>query len=265
MKTWVLCLIALGGPTLIAQTNDGIVDFPGTAVCPHAVWGGPWKSTIYLGGLNERATFTLRFYDSRANPLRVPITTSSGLSGTVSEVAVPVLSGGIESVELAGPTDGETASGWLTVSTPARVKGQVYEVFRQTLPGQQGVEAFVSCALPGGFGIPRSFVFDNRDGAETGFAIVYPPNLTTGLTMNDGTAAEVGCSVNGVEIARFRGPEGAQKYATYALSSRVPLTAGRMGICRVFNFYTFDTVGPSVVALRFPPGGGFSTAPVGIR
>jgi hypothetical protein len=259
-----LALFALLSAGLSAQTADGILDFPSTVVCPHAAWGGGWSSTIYITGVNTTASYTLRFHDAAGNAVRVPLVTSSGLSGTVSEITVTPANGGTETVELTN-TGAATAVGWITVRSSSTSRAQIYEVFRQSVANQTPVSAFVSCTAPVAGGFARQFTFDNRNNGETGVAVVNPIAALTGHSLTDSTATTIICFADGVEVGRAAAHEPAERYAVWPLTSRIPAAAGKMGHCRVSANFGMLTAGPIVAALQFPSGGGFSTVPVSSR
>jgi hypothetical protein len=257
--TKLCALFLLLAATLPAQTSDGMLDFPATAVCPHAAWGGGWSSTIFIAGVNSTASYTLRFHDAAGQPLRVPLTTSSGLSGTVSEITVTPAAGGVESVEIASPAPA-TSTGWLTIRGATASRAQIFEVFRQ---GAQ--ESFLSCTTPVSGGFARQFTFDNRNGAETGVAVVNPPNALTNHGQNDSTATTIICYSAGVEVGRAAAHDPTEKYAVWPLTSRIPAAAGKLGYCQVSANFGMLTAGPIAAALHFSPNGGFSTVPVSGR
>ncbi|MDZ4802893.1 MAG: hypothetical protein SGI92_32435 [Bryobacteraceae bacterium] len=246
-----------------AQTTQGIVTFGATsAVCPHAAWGGEWSTTLYVTATGAPATVTIRFFDAEGKPQTVPFTTTRGLAGRVADVTLNLGLGTTEAVEI-GAGDKDTSMGWLTVKSTQGSSIQLYEVFRQAVPGRTPVEAFVSCATPSS-GQLRQFTFDNRNGGDTGVAIVLPTRALTGHAMPEGSV-NLRCFVNNLEVGRMSVHESPQIYSVFALTSRLSGTAGRLGYCTTESFDGTGSIGPVVAALHFTSDGAFSSVPVALR
>lgn len=277
-----LLFLAALSPTF-GQTSGGVVPCSSTAVSPHIAFGAGWSTTIYISVDSAEAvtsqTITLRFFNAAGAPMQAPVTSTSGLSGRVSEITLGMKQG-TEVVDLLG-TDGQLSVGWAIAKCTGSVKPQISEVFRSTVPGRPDFEAAVpftevptispgmgmNLALPNRFypqalpdlDLSRSvtFPFDSRNGLETGIGVMNP--IATALS---GSSVGILCYSGSTLIAQK--PDllvDRTTYGSWVLSSILPATVGQTGFCKVYGKNSFEQV-PIILALRFTQGGSFSMIPV---
>jgi hypothetical protein len=266
MRLALLALIALA-VLATAQTSDGSLTFGTTpAICPHAAWGGAWTSTIYIRPVTQ-STFTLRFLARDATFQTVPFVSNLGVSGRGNIYTNTLPAGVVEAIEIPA-VDEETSTGWITVAGSPGSRAQVYVVFRQSVPGRNPVESSISCSIPTASRVVREFVFDNRNGGETGVAVV-DPILVLGIGTSIGF--DLACFERATEIGRAATwSVGLTYYSVFTLSSRIPATAGKVGYCTLTSpppqpGRPDTTYAPALAVLHFTPDGAFSTVPVMTR
>lgn len=210
--------------------------------------------------------------------MQAPVTSTSGLSGRVSEITLQ-MKRGTEVVDLLG-SDTQLSVGWATARCTGSVKPQISEVFRSTVASRPDFEAavpftevlnissnpglnlarssqFHPMALPDLSSRSVTFPFDSRNGLETGIGVVNPI-----ATVGAGTSVGILCYSGSTLIAQK--PDLLTDTATYGswvLSSILPATAGQVGFCKVYGKNSYEQV-PVVLALRFTQGGSFSMIPV---
>ncbi len=261
-----ICLLsALAAPAWAALKGDGLIPCPASAISPHIAFGGSWSTTIYINAVFPygATSVTLQFFDSTRKPLQAPVSTSTGVTGTMSQIQVTVPPEGI-AINLLG-TGATTSTGWVAATCTAGADLQMYEVFRSSVPGRPDFEASTPFTLVkrSGGNPPQvrylEFPFDNRNGLETGFAALNtgPP---LGLDGNQGVG--VTCYAGSVDYGSNSALlDRSTVYGAWVLSALLPGTIGKMGVCRVYGILGADGR-PGAIALRFTQGGAFSTLPV---
>jgi hypothetical protein len=209
--------------------------------------GGAWQTILVLTNTTiTAATATVTFYQDTAGGATQTWNLST-LEGSTQSVSIPAGS----AVFLHTPgTNPVTVTGWAQIIAPGGIVS--YAIFTQRVPGRPDQDG----TAPGGATASRILVpFDNTAGFTTSVAVVNP------------TGSDVTISVNlqiengGVSQSSLLLP--ANGHSAFALPQQFPATSGHRGLA---EFYTTSVRGIgssfSIIALRFNPTGGFTTAPV---
>jgi|SRR5581483_1176547 len=223
---------------------------PQSVIVPQIADGGGWQTTLVLTSTTTTGgSATLSFYQE----------TSGGATQTWN---LPLMESSSQTVQVGGGatvflhTAGAgavTSVGWAQmIVSPGIV---AYAIFTQRIPGQADQDG----TAPGGAATERFLVpFDNTSGCVTGVAIANPSNANSTILVN------VETETGAVSQATLSLP--AQGHAAFALSERIPATAGHRGLAEFYmqGIGTRTATGSPFVmlALRFNPTGAFTTAPV---
>jgi hypothetical protein len=222
---------------------------PQSVIIPQVADGGGWQTTLVLTSTTTGGgSATLSFYQETSGGA----TQSWNLSFLESTSQNVQVAGG-DTVFLHTPGTGATTSvGWGQMIVSPGI--MAYAIFTQRIPGQADQDGTAS----GESAMERFLVpFDNTSGFVTGVAIANP---TAGsITISVNVITETGA----VSQASISLPP--QGHAAFALSDRVPTTAGHRGLAEFYipGAGTRSATGTlSMLALRFNPTGAFTTAPV---
>lgn len=258
-----VAVLTLTSTSVFAQKDDNFINFPGLAVSPHAAWGGGWTTSIYINDFIGQgpATLTVKFWDKRRVPVKVPYKTHSGLSGSGEELRLQF--GGqhkVEIITLSSP-EPQVSTGWVSIESSSSGYLQSYEVFRSNAPGRPDLEASIPFIVPNTDNRFRFFAYDHRENSETGFAVLQGPPSG----QNSGSATvKIACYENSQEVANTEllPVGGGNVYGAWTLTSVAPGTAGKVGSCRVYTVRGSDEPFLNVIAFKFAPGGSFTTVPI---
>jgi hypothetical protein len=224
----------------VAASND-----TGNGSMAHLAVGGGWTTTIQLINLgNTTAQAHLRFFDDNGHALAVPVTYSGNTTTAAS--ADPVLPP--NSTLTIESTSGDNSSvqiGSAHVTSDGRVTGFIR--FRY---GPREQEAIVPLETRNA----GSYVlaFDNTDGLATGVAVAN-------VASTDGTVPVVIRDATGMPLGLGTITIPANGHSAFVLSDRFAAAVSQRG---TVEFITPAGGQVSVLGLRFPASGMFSTIPV---
>ena len=209
-------LLVCGSATLWGQCSNS------SAVFPHLVDGGGWKSSIYL--VNDSATaaanYTLNFRGDTAQPVLLSFVDGrrdNQISGTIP-------GGGVAILETPGRDADPLAAVSATISASGAISG--FSVIRLRSAGQPDREVTIPLANAAARGL--IFPFDNTGSFQSSIALaaLCGPNTTIALTAiaTDETGAALGQS----ELKMPRGG-----HAAFMTAGLLPGTKGKRGLMRV--------------------------------
>jgi len=206
--------------------------------------GGPWQTIIVITNTTTTAaSASVAFYQDTAGGA-TQAWNLTPVEGPASNVQIPAGS----TVFLHTPgTNSVTATGWAQIIAPGGVVA--YAIFTQRVPGRTDQDG----TAPAGASTDRVLVpFDNTGGFVTSVAVVNPTSVS--LTASVNIKIETGA----ISQSSILLP--AQGHSAFALPQQFPETSGHRGLV---EFYLGPRTGTlSIIALRFNPTGGFTTAPV---
>jgi hypothetical protein len=222
---------------------------PQSLIIPHIADGGGWQTTLVLTNTSVSAgSASFTFYQETTG-------------GATQRWNLPLVEAATQSVQVAGgatvflhtPGTGvDTSVGWAQITIPASIVG--YAIFTQRLPGRSDQDG----TAPGGASAQRILVpFDNTAGFITAVSLVNP--TAQGQTVTVNIQVETG------EVSQSSIPLPAEGHTAFALSDKIPSTAGRRGLAEFYSLTTARGIigsSLSMLALRFNPTGAFTTAPV---
>jgi hypothetical protein len=233
---------------------------PQTIIIPHIADGGGWQTTLVLtntiaGTGSVSLTFRQEMPGSATQDWNLPFmeaTLTQAIGGSREApvplgpptISMPVASGATVFLHTLG-TSSATSVGWAqAVVSPGIV---AYAIFTQRLPGHTDQDG----TAPGGAGTERVLVpFDNTAGFITSVAMVNPASASETIAVN------VEIETGAISQTSISLP--AQGHTAFGLADQLPATIGHRGLV---EFY-IARGSLSMIALRFNPTGGFTTAPV---
>ncbi|HSR09172.1 MAG TPA: hypothetical protein VLM42_18725, partial [Bryobacteraceae bacterium] len=203
--------------------------------------GAGWDSTIQLVNTGGAAAHTsIGFFGDDGSPLALPVVPGFLPTSTVTESVAPNATLLIDSSN----SDG-LQTGYAQLNSDAGISGFIRFRFA---PRDQ--EAIVPLEARNA----SSYVlaFDNTSGIATGAAIANLTNASANIAVliRDNTGAQIGSGT--ISLA-------ANGHASFVLSDRFASTADQTG---TIEFDTPANGQISVLGLRFPPSGRFTTIPV---
>ncbi len=203
--------------------------------------GGGWETTIQLvnaGGSGAQAT--VGFFGDDGNPLALPIASGSPPTLSVARTLSPNATALIDSN---GPDALQT--GYAQLTTDAAIGGFIR--FRYASRDQEAIVPLETRKASS-----YLLAFDNTNGIATGAAIAnltaLPANIP--VLIRDNTGAQIGSATVSLP---------ANGHASFVLSDRFASAANQTG---TIEFDTPVAGQISVLGLRFPPSGRFTTIPV---
>ncbi len=220
--------------TIPVATNN---DVTGNASITHLAAGGGWTTSIQLINLgNAAAQAHLRFFDDNGLALTVPATSS------LDPLLPPHSTVTIEST---GADNSSAQSGSARLTSDGPVTGLVR--FRY---GPRDQEAIVPLETRNAGSY--LLAFDNTGGLATGVGVAN-------VASADGTIPVVVRDTAGAQLSSETIAIPANGHSAFVLSDRFPATANQRG---TVEFITPAGGQISVLGLRFPASGMFSTIPV---
>lgn len=157
----ILGLLLFAAAGLFGDSNS-------TLYVSQFVFGGEWKTTITVVNLSDLAQgqAMVHFWNEDGTPMAVPVG-----STRVTELPVTVAPRGVVTIETAD-AGGAVTVGWVDVDvSTSNISGMsVNTIYRQRVAGRPDVEVFVPAKRPAT--TSQVFLFDNRGGHATGFAML---------------------------------------------------------------------------------------------
>jgi len=220
---------------------------PQTTIVPQIADGGGWQTTLVLTNTTTgsgSASFT--FHQETAG-------------GATQGWNLSFMEGAIQNVQVAGGataflhtvgTSSVTSVGWAQIiASPGIV---TYAIFTQRIPGHTDQDG----TAPGEAATQRILVpFDNTAGSVTSVAIANPgasATISVNIEIETGAVSQSSISLP------------AQGHTAFALAEQLPATGGHRGLAEFYVPIALRQLAGSLsmIALRFNPTGGFTTAPV---
>jgi hypothetical protein len=242
-------------------TQNITITINATAVAPRAgvitqlASGGGWKTTMVLLNVGTTpANVKVNFAQDDGTPLSLPfVITQQGASvtvvGTTIERSIPANTTLLIESEAPGTV---THVGWADVRSSSTISG--YAIFRQR--GGDGRDSEGTSILENRVVSSVILPYDNTAGFITGIAL---------SNLNATGAASLTASIrddSGTEVARDTITIPANGHTSFAVSDRLPATAGKRGFV---EFTSTTSSGISGLGLRFSPTLSFTSIPVVIR
>jgi hypothetical protein len=229
-----LCLLALSSGWAQSLNISQIAD------------GGAWQTTlVFTNSTTSAQSVIVSFFQDTSGGATQPWNLAF-----VEPMTQPIkLAAGATMIFHTTDTAPATSTGWAQVAPVSGSTGvTAYAIFTQAVqgrPNQDGTssaDASRTCVL-----VP----FDNTGGLVTSIGVANASttaqNISVGIQTSDGTVTQN--SLGGLP---------ASGHTAFALPTQFPATAGKSGVA---EFY-IPKAGLSVLALRFNPSGGLTTAPV---
>jgi hypothetical protein len=218
-------------------------------IFPFFASGGGWESTITLINVFESSIgYRLSFRGINGQPVQVTYRTADGR--VTSADAIQGQLGDDSSATFVLIDVGNLQTGWSTLEYDgeSRINGML--TFRQRVSGRPDFES--SVILTRDDETPAYMPFDNTQAYATSVAITNPS-----LTDNTNLQLRFWDS-SGSEIITRDIPLSAGTTIAFSIPERYPELAGRSGQLRIQG----SASRLATIALRFNPGGAFSTVPV---
>jgi hypothetical protein len=213
-------------------------------IIPQIADGGGWQTTLVLTNTSASATTaSLNFFQSTSGGGTESWTPPFLETSSTQNLPVP----GAGTLFLHTPgTAGALSEGWGQVQASSAVVA--YAIFTQTVPGQLSQDG----TAPAVAASSRVLMpFDNTNGLVTSMAIVNPTAASESIAVGMQPL-----SANPSQLTAITLP--ANGYMAFALPQQFSAAAAQRGL---LEFYSASG-SISVIALRFSPTGGFTTAPV---
>ena len=220
---------------------------PQTVIVPQIADGGGWQTTLVLTNtITGVGSASMSFYQETSGGA----TQSWNLAFSEQPTQNVRVNGGATVLLHTLGTGSTTSVGWAQmIVSPGIV---AYAIFTQRMAGHTDQDG----TAPGGSVTQRVLVpFDNTGGSVTSVAMANPSSAAETVSVNIATEA------GAVSQASISLP--AQGHMAFALPDQLPATAGHSGLAEFYLGSGRAVLGNiSMIALRFNPTGGFTTAPV---
>jgi len=214
----------------------------------HIAVANGWKTSFVLVNTGVSAAQAhLKFFDDGGNPLVLPLSSpqsGGGVSTTAPSVDGTINAGATLVVESTGPDENPLQTGSAQLTTDGNISG--FAIFRYELTGQEAVVPLESRNASA-----YILAFDNTGGTATGVAISSSSQQTVNVpvVIRDDSGTQIGNG--GIPLA-------ANGHSAFVLASQFPATAGKRG---TLEFAAPGGAQISVVGIRTPPAGTFTTLP----
>jgi hypothetical protein len=227
-----------------ALANVGI----GGGAFAHIAIANGWKTSFVLVNAGVSAAQAhLSFFDDGGNPLVLPLTSPQSGGGaytTASSIDSTMNAGATLVIEGSGPAENPLQTGSAQLTANGNVSG--FAIFRYEPTGQEAVVPLESRNANA-----YILAFDNTGGTATGVAI----------STNSLQAVSVPVVIrndSGAQIGTGAIPLAANGHSAFVLASQFPATDGKRG---TLEFAAPSGAQISVVGIRTPPAGTFTTLP----
>jgi Putative Ig domain len=213
----------------------------------HLAFGAGWQSsTVLINPADTYARMHVGYFTDQGTALSLPSEISpDGIASVAAAVDHTLGAHSMLTIDSTAPENLPVQAGAAQLSSDGRVKGSIR--FRYDPLDQDAL-----IPLEDRTGAAYTLAFDNRAGIRTGVALANLTSVTATIpvVIRDDTGAQVGST--SVSIP-------AMGHLAFFLSDRFADTADRSGS---IEFDTPLNGRISVLGLRFPPGGRFTTIPV---
>ncbi len=214
----------------------------------HIAIANGWKTRFVLINTGVSAAQAhLNFFDDGGNPLPLPLSSpqsGGGAYSTASSVDSTINAGATLVVEGTGPVENSLQTGSAQLTTNGNVSG--FAIFRYEPTGQEAVVPLESRNA-------SSYIlaFDNTGGTATGVAISSSSSqaVSVPVVIRDDSGSQVGTGTI---------PLAGNGHIAFVLANQFPLTDGKRG---TLEFAAPGAGQISVVGIRTPPAGTFTTLP----